>query len=62
MPTLGCTSASGSVSSNYIVEDYDGLPDNGLMIDGLSWELEHIYDYEQGGHHLVHIGDVFHQR
>ncbi|KAI1809097.1 kinase-like protein [Poronia punctata] len=38
------------------------LVGNGLMIDG-RWDwLEHIYDYEPGGHHPVHLGDLLYER
>ena len=36
--------------------------DNGLMITGPPFGLEKIYDYELGGHHPVHLGDVLHAR
>lgn len=36
--------------------------DNGLMIETASDGLEKVYDYEPGGHHPVHLGDVLHER
>lgn len=32
---------------------------NGLRLELAPFELEHIYDYETGGSHPVHLGDVF---
>ncbi|KAK0753669.1 kinase-like domain-containing protein [Schizothecium vesticola] len=32
---------------------------NGLRLELAPFELEHIYDYEPGGSHAVHLGDVF---
>ncbi|KAK7757117.1 hypothetical protein SLS62_000664 [Diatrype stigma] len=41
----------------------DGKPkDNGLYLDGAPFELEKLYDYEPGGHHPVHLGDMLHGR
>lgn len=34
-------------------------PTNGLQLEGAPFGLEHVYDYEPGGHHPVHLGDVF---
>jgi serine/threonine protein kinase len=39
-----------------------GIPDNGLIVEGPPFGLEKIYDYEPGGHHPVHLGDMLHQR
>lgn len=30
---------------------------NGLKAEGPPWGLEHVYDYEAGGHHPLHLGD-----
>ena len=38
------------------------VQDNGLVVEGPPFGLEKIYDYEPGGHHPVHLGDVLHQR
>lgn len=38
------------------------IPGNGLMIEGPPFGLEKIYDYEPGGHHPVHLGDMLRQR
>ncbi|KAI0180608.1 kinase-like domain-containing protein [Hypoxylon sp. FL1284] len=38
------------------------LPGNGLVIIGPPTGLEKIYDYEPGGHHPVHLGDILHRR
>ncbi|KAH8586125.1 kinase-like domain-containing protein [Bisporella sp. PMI_857] len=32
---------------------------NGLHLDLAPFSLEHIHDYEPGGHHPVHLGDVY---
>ncbi|KAM7184840.1 Protein kinase-like domain containing protein [Naviculisporaceae sp. PSN 640] len=47
--------------SNYNGEDQD-RPSNGLTLQGPPWGLEKIFDYEPGGHHPVHLGDILHQR
>ena len=46
------------------LEDPEDLPyeSNGLVIDGRSRGLEELYDYETGGHHPVHLGDILHKR
>ncbi|KAL3418662.1 hypothetical protein PVAG01_10378 [Phlyctema vagabunda] len=36
--------------------------DNGLVIKGPPRALEKIYDYEPGGHHPVHLGDILNKR
>ncbi|KAI1145794.1 kinase-like domain-containing protein [Nemania diffusa] len=40
---------------------YD-LPGNGLIVEGPLTALEKIYDYEPGGHHPLHLGDILHGR
>lgn len=49
-------------SNGALSDDYEYPPDNGLRLQGLTWDIENVYDYESGGHHPVHIGDVFHER
>lgn len=39
-------------------DELDNTPANGLRIEGAPFGLEHAYDYEPGGHHPVHLGDV----
>ncbi|KAK3313708.1 kinase-like domain-containing protein [Apodospora peruviana] len=39
-------------------ESFGEFRDNGLRLDGPPSGLENVYDYEPGGHHPVHIGDV----
>lgn len=52
-----------SVISDGLLEDEFGdRPENGLWIHGNPQGLEKVYDYEFGGHHPVHLGDVLHQR
>lgn len=41
--------------------EYD-LPGNGLVLEGPSTGLEKLYDYEAGGHHPLHLGDILHDR
>jgi serine/threonine protein kinase len=38
-------------------EEYDERPLNGLYIEDAPFGLEKIWDYEPGGHHVVHLGD-----
>jgi len=40
-------------------EDMPGVESNGLHLDLVPFGLEHIYDYEPGGHHPIHLGDVY---
>lgn len=43
--------------------DSDEKPEhNGLFVEGSPFGLEKIYDYEPGGHHPVHLGDMLHDR
>ena len=51
---------SGSIIS--IAESGEPYHDNGLRIQGPPSALEKIYDYEPGGHHPVHLGDLLHQQ
>lgn len=37
----------------------DDNPTSGIQIEGRPFALEHVYDYEPGGHHPVQLGDVF---
>ncbi|KAK3374809.1 kinase-like domain-containing protein [Podospora didyma] len=43
-------------------ESFREFRDNGLRLDGPHVGLESIHDYEPGGHHPVHIGDVLNGR
>lgn len=47
-------------------DEYDGQYEedagNGLTLEGPPYGLEKVFDYEAGGHHPVHLGDVLHQR
>lgn len=38
--------------------ELDDNPTHGLHIQGAPFALEHVYDYEPGGHHPVQLGDV----
>ncbi|KAI1470690.1 kinase-like domain-containing protein [Daldinia caldariorum] len=42
--------------------DEEEVAGNGLILERSPFGLEKIYDYEQGGHHPVHLGDVLHSR
>ena len=53
---------SGSVSVISMRESLGEFKDNGLMAEGPPTALEKIYDYEPGGHHPVHLGDLLNQR
>ncbi|KAI0382513.1 kinase-like domain-containing protein [Hypomontagnella monticulosa] len=49
--------------SSSIISVVDGEPrGNGLILEDSPFGLEKIYDYEQGGHHPVHLGDALHSR
>lgn len=39
-------------------ESFGEFRDNGLRIEGPTEGLENVHDYELGGHHPVHIGDM----
>lgn len=39
-------------------EDIVDIESNGLHLELAPFGLEHIQDYELGGHHPVHLGDV----
>lgn len=50
------------VVSEYEIPDEDMLEewkDNGLMLELVPFKLEKIIDYEPGGPHPVHLGDMF---
>ncbi|KAI2779114.1 kinase-like domain-containing protein [Daldinia loculata] len=51
-------SEAGSIAST-AESEYQG---NGLVVKGPPFGLEKIYDYEEGGHHPVHLGDILHSR
>ena len=44
------------------VESFREFRDNGLKLGGPSTGLENIHDYEPGGHHPVHFGDLLNDR
>jgi len=48
-----------SPGSTLTVEDMVHVESNGLHLDLAPFGLEHIHDYEPGGHHPVHLGDVY---
>ncbi|KAK0637428.1 kinase-like domain-containing protein, partial [Bombardia bombarda] len=43
-------------------ESFREFRDNGLRLEGPPIGLESVYDYEPGGHHPVHLGDVLNGR
>ena len=49
---------------NFVTQEDHGFnpPTNDLSIHGRPFGLEKAYDYEAGGHHPVHLGDLLHQR
>ena len=52
---------SGDVEMEY--SDDNTASSNGLTIDGMApFGLEKLYDYEPGGHHPIHLGDILHER
>ncbi|KAI1658029.1 hypothetical protein F4813DRAFT_396132 [Daldinia decipiens] len=51
-------SKASSIAST-VESEYQG---NGLVAEGSPFGLEKIYDYEEGGHHPVHLGDILHSR
>jgi serine/threonine-protein kinase SRPK3 len=52
-------SAPNSPTSTAVIENDNNFQYNGLRIQGPPFGLENIFDYEQGGHHPVHLGDCF---
>ncbi|KFA71537.1 hypothetical protein S40288_06832 [Stachybotrys chartarum IBT 40288] len=54
-------SSTGESGSIYY-DDQEIIPDNGLKIETAPFGLEKLYDYEPGGHHPVHLDDVFNNR
>ena len=49
--------------SDLTMSDYkDNMRDNGLMIETRLSGLEKLWDYEPGGHHPIHLGDILHER
>lgn len=55
---VGLPAGAGSDPHGTAAE-LDDSPTNGLHIEGPPFTLEHVYDYEPGGHHPVQLGDVF---
>lgn len=53
---------SDSVSVISMRESLGEFKGNGLMAEGPPTALEKVYDYEPGGHHPVHLGDLLNQR
>ncbi|KAK3334069.1 kinase-like domain-containing protein [Cercophora scortea] len=43
-------------------ESFREFRDNGLRLDGSPTGLENVHDYEPGGHHPLHLGDVLNGR
>ncbi|TVY89779.1 Serine/threonine-protein kinase, partial [Lachnellula willkommii] len=43
-------------------EGMEEFKDNSLVVDGRPTALEKVYDYELGGHHPVHLGDLLNKR
>lgn len=51
-------SAPPSPSSALEDEAPDVVPPNGLRLELARFGLEQVIDYEPGGHHPVHLGDI----
>jgi len=51
-------SAPPSPSSTLEDEASDVVPPNGLRLELAPFGLERVFDYEPGGHHPVHLGDI----
>lgn len=43
-------------------DNLENFPENGLRLDMAPFGLKKLYDYEHGGHHPVHLGDVINER
>lgn len=57
-PAPGCTSADTGSDLHETAAELDENPTNGLHIEEAPFALEHLYDYEAGGHHPIQLGDV----
>ncbi|MBE3048435.1 hypothetical protein IMZ48_39220 [Candidatus Bathyarchaeota archaeon] len=63
MSTTNSSARSPSEGSDHTIPDNaKDWVDNGLKIDTNPQDLEDIYNYEPGGHHPVHLGDIIHQK
>lgn len=56
--TPGSTPADTGSDLHETAAELDENPTNGLHIEGIPFSLEHLYDYEAGGHHPIQQGDV----
>ena len=61
-PTSPSADSTSELPDGSLVGEYGDPPENGLRIHGNPEDLEKVYDYEPGGHHPVHLGDILHQR
>lgn len=57
-PTHDCTPAYTAQDLHETAAELDENPTNGLHIEGTPFALEHLYEYEAGGHHPVQLDDV----
>ena len=60
-PQEGSNVAPETADETVDVADEDAVEweDNGLMLELAPFKLEKIIEYEPGGYHPVHLGDVF---
>jgi serine/threonine-protein kinase SRPK3 len=61
-PVMSNRSATSVSPSSQIDDDPRHEPGSGLVIEDAPWGLEKVFDYETGGHHPVHLGDVLNDR
>lgn len=61
-PAPDSTPADTGSDLHETAAELDEKPTNGLRIEGNPFALEHIYDYEAGGHHPIQLGDVLDNR
>lgn len=53
--------ASEKISPALEENEMDDMPPNGLHFDGAPFDLEDVHDYEPGGNHPAHLGDMLGQ-
>lgn len=58
-PSPGSTPGERGSDLHEIAAELDENPTNGLHFEGTPFALEHLYDYEPGGHHPIKLNDVF---
>lgn len=58
-PAPGSTPADTGSDLHVTAAQPDETPTIDLHLEGTPFDLEHLYDYEAGGHHPVQLGGVF---